>query len=253
MLLTSGCSFVWGDELDGWDNNPPTHQHLTFTHLLAEKLGMEYINQGMCGSCNDRIFRDLVDYLMDPDKENPTHMVVIWSAWQRTELVEPMKVGREVEMGLNRFYDFTQISPHRVNALSNATRETRHRRRLFEEYFETCYDSKHDIAHGVTHMKALKLITDGLGIKLIQGTFHRNGWSNILAEIQDKRTPHFGNWLSSSISSLPKTSRVGLGRYKDIYSIAWDLEDVKPNSHPGERSQIIFAEQLHCIFREEFS
>ena len=40
-LLTTGCSFVWGDELDGYDNNPPTHWDKTFTYKLADTLGLE--------------------------------------------------------------------------------------------------------------------------------------------------------------------------------------------------------------------
>ena len=44
MLLTAGCSFVWGDELDGFDQDPPTHQRLTFTHLCGE-IGVDYVNR----------------------------------------------------------------------------------------------------------------------------------------------------------------------------------------------------------------
>lgn len=252
MLLTSGCSFVWGDELEGFDQNPPTHEKLTFTYQLAQKLGLQYVNQGMCGSSNDRIFRDLVGYLTDPRNETPTHMVVIWSAWQRAEFVEPMTVGRETEMCLNRPHEFTQFSPHRVNVLSNATFETRHRRRFYEEYFETCYDPKTDIAHDITKMKAIQAIADGLGIKLVQGVFHKNSWSNVLSCIQDPETPEYAKWLHQSIRDLPKTSRIGLGRYKDLYSIAEELDDIKPHSHPGERSQVVFTDQLFNIFNTEF-
>jgi hypothetical protein len=252
VLLTSGCSFVWGDELDGFDQNPPTHKKLTFTYQLAQKLDMPYVNQGMCGSCNERIFRDLIEYLTDPEKEKPTHMVVIWSAWQRSEFVELMKVEREIEMCLNRPNNFTQFSPHRVNVLSNATRPTRRRRELFEEYHETCYDPKADIAHHLIKMKAIQAITDGLGIKLIQGMFHKNCWANVLACIQDQETPDYAVWLHKNIRDLPKTSRIGLGRYKDLYTIAEELDDIKEHGHPGERTQVIFTEQLFNIFNTEF-
>ena len=56
MLVTNGCSFVWGDELDGFMEGE--HNHLTFTHRLAEKLGIEYRNISSCGNCNTKIFRD---------------------------------------------------------------------------------------------------------------------------------------------------------------------------------------------------
>ena len=53
MLLTAGCSFVWGDELEGFDQDPPTHWGLTFTSIVARKLGIDYENRGVCGACND--------------------------------------------------------------------------------------------------------------------------------------------------------------------------------------------------------
>ena len=252
MLLTSGCSFVWGDELEGFDNNPPTHEHLTFTHLLAKKMGMPYVNQGLCGSCNERIFRDLITYLSDPTKTKPTHMVVMWSAWQRDEIAEPMTESREEQLNLYRPNGFTQYSPERTQNLSNYDRDTRLRRDLLKRYYETCYDSRTVLMEGITRMKTIQLLADSLGIKLIQGTFHNRAWNNILATLNTKDIPQYNKLLVDSISSLHKTSRVGMGRYKDLYTLAEELDDVKPFGHPGERTQVVFADMLKTIFVEEF-
>ena len=42
MLVTNGCSFVWGDELDGFMEG--NHWESTFTWKLAEELGIEHKN-----------------------------------------------------------------------------------------------------------------------------------------------------------------------------------------------------------------
>ena len=115
MLLTAGCSFVWGDELDGFDQDPPTHQRLTFTHLLADKLGIDYVNRGVCGACNDKIFREVTDWLHNHPDELPTHMVVMWSAFQRAEVVEYMPDERDVKIG--RQNDVTQFSALRTECI----------------------------------------------------------------------------------------------------------------------------------------
>ena len=260
MLLTSGCSFVWGDELHGFDNNPPTHHHLTFTSLLANQLGMEYVNQGVCGSCNDRIFRDVIDYLHDPEKENPTHMVIMWSAWQRNEIVEEMPPERALEIGLGRPLDHTQFSPLRIDVLNKGER-----REVLREYYGKYYDSKTDISHGISKMKAMEVICEGLGIKLIQGTFHGRSWQNILKVLTNtpsrpdtddrnivEYVPEFANWLKNSVNSLKDTSRVGLGRHLDLYGIGMELDDLKEYGHPGEKTQVVFADFLYDQFKTEF-
>jgi len=258
MLLTAGCSFVWGDELEGFDNDPPTHWDLTFTHLLADKLQMPYVNLGMCGSSNDRIFRDVIDHLHDPEKENPSHIVIMWSAWQRAELIEEQPASRLKTMGLTAPLDHIQFSPFRISVLNPGRR-----RELLTEYYEKHYDSKTDISHGVTKMKTMEVICKSLGIKLIQGAFHGRMFQNILRvltntpsqENTDDRNiaeyvPEFAAWLKQSISSLDDSSRVGLGRHKDLFSIGVAIDDLKEFDHPGERSQVIFADFLHHEFEK---
>lgn len=257
MLLTAGCSFVWGDELEGFDNDPPTHWDLTFTSLLAKKMDMEYVNLGLCGSCNDRIFRDVLDRLHGPE-QNPTHMVILWSAWQRNEIVEEMSKERELSVGVNRPYDHTQYSPYRMNVIGRGPR-----RELLKQYYENYYDSKTDISHGITKMKAMEVICDAMGIKLIQGVFHGRCFQNILKVLtntpskpdSDDRTiqeyvPEFASWLKTSIASLKDTSRVGMGKHKSLFSIGAELGDLKPHDHPGEKSQVVFADFLYDLFKQ---
>jgi len=259
MLLTAGCSFVWGDELKGFDDNPPTHWPLTFTHLLADKLGIEYSNRGFCGACNDKIFREVTDFLHNhPNKDKVTHLVVMWSAWQRKEVVEHMPDAREVKIG--RQDDVTQFSQLRTNIIFDKSK-----RIAYEHMFQNAYDSRTDIMHTISKMKSLEVICDAAGIQLIQGVFHSRNWSNIMSILTDQcpddaskkikekslhidATPHYKKWLLNSIGTLKNTSRVGLGKGKDMYTICKEYDDMKKFGHPGEKTQVVFADSLHEIF-----
>lgn len=255
MLLTAGCSFVFGDELEGYDTVPPTHWPLTFTYQLAEKLGMDYVNLGSCGGGNDRIFRDITDHLTNPNLENPTHMVVLWSAWQRAEICEMIEDAEEKRLEINRKISCSQYSPERIwNIRHKNTRVT------LNAYYDLAYKEHTDIIHGLTKMKTVQLLCDTLGIKLIQGVFHQRCWSNLLKIIGPSMAKDFKEtwptgwvemieWIKNTIGSLPKTSRVGLGsKYPDLYSLAEKNDDIKPRSHPGEITNAEYANILYDIF-----
>ena len=255
MLLTAGCSFVWGDELDGFDNNPPTHWPLTWTHLAAEKMGIPYVNRGVCGACNDKIFREVTDYLWSNQNNLPTHIAVMWSAWQRTELVE--YVRDEVEIQIQRQQNVTQFSPLRLDLIQD--RATRH---ILASWFEDAYNTRTDMLHTFTKMKTLEVICDAMGIKLIQGTFHSRCKSNLMATLTDftpdgkklsveqkiDSVPEYKEWLTTALSNLRDTSKVGFTFGKDLYTICRELDDMKPYGHPGERTQVVFADFIFETF-----
>src|SRR5210317_1927359 len=91
MLLTNGCSFVWGDELEGYTRNK--HTKHTFSYKLSRHLDIPYENLACCGSGNSKIFRDTINYLRT-SKNKITHMVILWSSWARDEIAEP-NIGDE--------------------------------------------------------------------------------------------------------------------------------------------------------------
>ena len=254
MLLTAGCSFVWGDELEGFDQDPPVHWEHTFTHLLAKKLGVDYENRGVCGACNDKIFREVTDYIHSTSN-TITHVVVMWSAWQRKEVVEYMPNNRDVKIG--RQTDVTQFSQLRTETIYD-----KEWRRAYKYMFDEAYDSKTDIMHTLSKMKALELICESKGIQLIQGVFHNRNWSNIMSILSDRcpddasgkiqkkeqrieAIPDYKKWLLDSIGSLKESSRLGMGRGVDLYTLGSSIKDIKEYGHPGEKTQILFADQLH--------
>jgi len=253
MLLTNGCSFVWGDELQGYDKSPPEHYHLTFTHHLSNKLKTEYVNLATCGACNDKIFRDTIDYLLDPTKENPTHMVILWSAWQRDEAAENRVSGWEREVGIQRFQCMSQFSPARMHHIKPELEE------VLSPALEKMDVLRTKITHHLSFMKSMELICDSLGIKLIQGSFHKRCWSNILLSTHPrfKRTDSpWTEWIEythKSLSSLKDTSRLGLGRYIDFYTFAENDFKILEYGHPNEPAHEAWSQYLYDIFVKEFS
>lgn len=253
MLLTSGCSFVWGDELPGFDENPPCHWDYTFTHLLSEKLNTNHINLSSCGGCNDKIFRDIIDYLSDPKNIVPTHMVIIWTAWQRGEVSENIPLSEEVSRGLKRNLNMSQYSSRRLRNIYN-----KNIRNVLEIYYGSSYDFKTDLIHGLSKIKSMEIICESKGINLIQGVFHKTCWSNLLSILKytedDKEYPGKKEqieWIKESLGNLKPNSRLGMGKYKDFFTVAKENNDVLRYGHPGIKSNKKFSEILFKIFSEK--
>lgn len=76
MILTTGCSFTYGEELDF-----PAEQ--AYPHLLGEMMEMEVINAGAMGASNEYIARTTMENVM---KYSPEIVVVQWSETNRIEL-----------------------------------------------------------------------------------------------------------------------------------------------------------------------
>lgn len=249
MLLTNGCSFVYGDELDGYDTDPPSHWHHTFTHKLAQKLDMPYVNIASCGGCNQKIFRDTMHYLNDPTTEDPTHIVIIWSAWQREEVCENHSDEYESEIKVTRFECMTQISPARVKNLKPELR--RPLDNLYEHYDVT----RTGVIRTLANMEAMEVICRAKGIKLIQGIFHELMYRNLLDKMHRRnRNMDWGNWMDwvdETLNRLPDSSRVGLGKYEDLYTVGKKYE-IKPYGHPDEDAQTEYADLLYHIFKTQW-
>lgn len=242
MLLTCGCSFVWGDELKGFHKSPPEHWEYTFTHILAEKLNMGYANLAACGNGNDKIFRDTMNYLTDSDREQPTHMVILWSAWQRMEMAEHAGYEHHTR-NIGRFDNMTQYSPERVHNVEPSKWGALYR------YYNDAYDVRTDILRHLTYMITIQEICDLKGIKLIQGAFHNRLMENIGRCLQAKND--WKDWnkkFGDMLGKLRPECRVGLGHYETLRILSVKNDDVRPHGHPGEKSHAQYASLLHHIF-----
>jgi hypothetical protein len=251
MLLTNGCSFVWGDELEGYDNDPPTHWEHTFAHKLSKSLGIPYVNIAQCGSCNQKIFRDTTDYLRTCE-ELPTHIVILWSAWQREEVAENHPKDYETIRNIKRFQCMTQISPSRLNIVKPELGK------VLDEYYDYYDCVRTGIVRTINYMTHMQWLCDKLDIKLIQGCFHVRMWENMIETMNPRyhktQAPwtEWMNYVQESLGALKDVSRVGLGRYEDFFSTAYNNHTIKPYGHPDEDSHTTYADFLHHIFTSKF-
>ena len=249
MLLTNGCSFVWGDELEGFDDIPASHHELTFTSLLAKSMSIPYINLATCGACNQKIFRDTINFLTrDSDASNITHMVILWSAWARDEVAENHTIGYEDEVNIQRFQCMTQISPSRLNMCKPQLLA------CLDEYYDHYDVTRTGIMRTLSYMQTMQLLCDSMGIKFIQGVFHRRMWEQLLNSTKPKYTKTNAPWTKwidhvfESLDGLRDECRVGLGRYIDLYGLALEKHTIKPHAHPDEAAHEEYADLLLHIF-----
>lgn len=75
-LLTIGCSFTYGEELE----DPHTQ---SWPALIAEEFDYELINLGLCGGSNDYIFRQAIEYTVD---DRYDLVIVQWTEPSRFEV-----------------------------------------------------------------------------------------------------------------------------------------------------------------------
>lgn len=247
MLLTNGCSFVWGDELPGaYDHPVATHQSLTFPHLLAERMNMEdYVNLAVPGAGNDLIFRNTMTYLAKSDKrKQPTHMVIIWTAWQRMELLKPEYREIDPTYKLLKFNGMVQFSPERVSNLQENIHGTLHK------YYNDVYTHHVTILHDLGKMLAVQNICEARGIKLIQGVFHSQMYDNLKSSLKTGNKDYIDE-IENHMRCLKPTSKLGMGHWTDMYSLsAFTYKDLMPRGHPGVKTHQGFAHLLHTIYRK---
>jgi hypothetical protein len=251
MLVTNGCSFVWGDELYGFMDTPPQHHHLTFSHHLAQKLELPYKNLSICGNGNDKIFRDTTRFLR-VSETLPTHVVILWTHWQREEMAQICHLKHETEFKIQRFHNMSQFSPLRLTQLPEPVEKAY--RNLY-----TVYDPiRTKILHTLTYMTHMQWLCESLGIKLIQGVMHkkmRAGLSLTLHPANGKGDANWSSWMGyvkRELNYLKETSKVGIPHFEDMYSMGERLGDMKTHGHPGEETHKEYAELLYNIFRSKF-
>lgn len=246
MLVTNGCSFVWGDELEGYLNNPPTHWHLTFTHQLADYLSVPYDNLSRCGNGNDKIFRDTVIRLNETHKPKPTHLVILWSAWQRQEYANRIDRRRYAKAKAGIEDCMIQFSEERT-----VYTDEKHWGAI-TKYYNDFYDERTSIIQQLSMMLSIQSICESMGVKLVQGAFHKRMMDN-LGRVMSDNSPkwkEYNDRIEYMISLLKPTSRIGLGHWTDMYTMANNTEGfhIKPANHPCEGTHHEYANLLYHIF-----
>lgn len=265
--MTAGCSFVWGDELDGFDANPPTHWEHTFTYKLAKKLNLKPEIIAECGNGNDKIYRDIINYLSDPQKENPAMIFVSWSAFKRIELYEEKRKGEEEQMKIKRWQQMSQFSPERVHCLNKGNQD------IAELWANLAYNNQSGMIRLLTYANSLQLICDNLNIRLMQTVFHYR-MGRTFSEVFENSTEtnqQFRNHCYRQLENLHTENRLGMinldadthqsieSDWNDMYYIAMKGQECKDKSHPWygchikefmhpcEQTQTVYTDQIMSI------
>jgi hypothetical protein len=262
MLFTNGCSFVWGDELPGFNTNPPTHQHHRFSDKLAKSLDIDLMNHASCGGSNHKIFRDTLNFLSSEHADDCTHMVIVWSAWEREEIVNDVSPEDEDLYHVPRYNSITQVSPSRINSIGFANKLTKDVLRLY--YDEMNLKFRTAITHQMSYMIAIHQICEARGIKLVMTQFHRNQWRQLLNAIIDCDRPEvqsLKDWqhmIKKMMYSLPKKSRLGFTSGKSFSQVCTEVVDkynkcvgFMPGHHPSAEAHTAFAKYIEQKFQEE--
>jgi hypothetical protein len=247
MLVTNGCSFVWGDELEGYDNSPPTHWDQTFAYKLAEKLGEPLTNLATCGGGNMKIFRDTLNYIHH--NKPPKYLVIIWSAFQRWEHAEAIPPEIEETLGIQRWNSLTQISPERVHHVRKDVRK------MTEDYLSKAQDPRLGITYTLTYMRHIQFLCDTLGIKVIQGVFHDKMYGTLLHYLRpEHRERNWGPWMDLTVEYLEELRdecKLGLGPYIDMHKLANTKYKVHQYGHPCKDTHTEYANLLYHIFQTQ--
>ena len=69
-----------------------------------------------------------------------------------------------------------------------------------------------------------------------------------IREANTSSMPDYQRWLKDAIKNLHVNSRIGAGRGKDLFSLSLEVGDIKPYGHPGEKTQVVFADMLYDRF-----
>ena len=84
MILFSGCSFTWGDELQGVEGNHKRRLEKRFSELATNKKSM---NISECGLSNDGIVRKTINFI-ENYHEKPEYVVVQFTVRDRYSLYD---------------------------------------------------------------------------------------------------------------------------------------------------------------------
>ena len=270
MLLTSGCSFVWGDELEGCHNNPPTHWDKTFTHILAEDMGLEYSCLATCGASNHKIFRDLINWFSgiqpscaykNATPKDTTHMVVLWSDLSRNELpyeIEESKLGH-YHYANKRYDNITQYNARTVQPVKYF--EERIKRTISENHRLVDNNYRRLCIQFLPYMLSIQELCKANDIQLIQGNFHASNWRKFLAIVKscegNELMSEYDIALKLMLGKLDDHSRIGMGKYQCFNTFTNDSKfperQLNLFNHPNEVAHKDYAKYLHTIFKEDIS
>ena len=101
LLLTNGCSFTFGDELEDAVNE-------RYSHHLSNMMDVDLSCIAKNASSNDRIFRTTMDALFSSE---PDYVLIMWTAMQRTEFYCAAPGFSNASYNKGGYDNFWQLAP----------------------------------------------------------------------------------------------------------------------------------------------
>lgn len=280
MLLTTGCSVTYGAELDEGHWFSDKHWEETFSHKLAEKLGMDYTCIAKCGNSNYKIFRELTRWFAQDHissaaysnnerviPSNCTHMVVLWSQFHRDEIYTTRHIDNFIKQH-GRSYNSREKDQMGLQQYAHDGENVRNYlddneldvlKTMWKTHKSGGQKAKLDL---VVFMLNIQLLCEKHGIKLLQGTMKndlfRSHCKSLSRFKKDPRSPTEAQYihnLKSMLSDLKITSRIGFNHYREITStefVGKNYEHVLRHGHPNAIVHAEYAEYLYNIFQENF-
>lgn len=264
MLVTFGCSFVWGDELEGHNALPCSHWKHTFSEKLGKKLGLETKIVAQMGNSNDKIFRDVVSHIHNPNIEDPTHIVVVWSHPNRSEVAlnqafnpEDLKIGHRIDSkGNKRLWSVRfQQNMHQYGP-SRPEWVNQRKVPIISTYYRELWNEHTSVLNLLTKMQSLESICVGKGIKLVQCQYAEFTRDTMTQCMDMNRFMHMKPWrnhVDTVLQSLRKESKIGLlpdSSGFDMNTRANKLGKTLRYGHPDESVHTWYANKLHKIFED---
>jgi|TARA_B110000914_G_C15390518_1_gene412235 hypothetical protein len=161
MIYVNGCSYTFGIGTVPHGDAPEPCLKNSWPSQLGDMLDTEVVNEALPGSCNDRIYRDTINYLSN---NNPDLVIVMWSDPGRMEAFIPKEGDWYKEI-----FDLYQITPQSVNSISSYF----HREALESWYSFLHTDEKANL-NTLTHMNAIQMICKARGIPYISHCYKSN-------------------------------------------------------------------------------
>jgi hypothetical protein len=263
IIVTSGDSFTYGDELEGSRNSKgfefDTHHPFTFTHQLSEMLDKKYLNLGKNGSSNSKIYRDLTRFLQTTSREIDL-IVVTWSNFGRFEIANDFFLESDARTFIKQEDNMNQIIPsHKTERFifDFGSDERPERKAILKQYIDEVLTLQTQIVHSLTYMRNIQFLCDTMGIKVMQGIIHRGSRQNLLWTLMNNKEgwDDYKNFVKESLGYLRPESKIGLGEYIDIYSLAEQNDhrncEIRPGGHVCEKTHYLYAEMLHDITKDK--
>jgi len=255
ILVANGCSFTYGDEMKG-SRNPEgfhcdTHHHATYVAKLAELMGVPYKNLAMNGSSNEKIFRRTMHFIQTTKKDIDL-LVVQWSSLGRFEIVEEQDWEHDVwvqkECNANQVHlgikmGSVETGPRFVWEIGNKNP----RNLILKHFSEEVLTVSTMVLKTLSYMNIIQHVCDIMNIRVIQ--HHANGVANsiVLRSMRNQHTPEYSKQIASYIKGLPRTSRIGLGKYETLWDLSNRKYGIYPCGHPKEEAHEDFAKLLYNV------